>query len=81
MITTDDNEMRTIVDIPPSQIHALAAICQFEHVSRAEAIRRAITCYVEQNESAEHHAAFGTWDNEREDSVTLQQKLRAEWAT
>ena len=36
--------MRTLVDIPERQITALANICANQRLSRAEAIRQAITC-------------------------------------
>lgn len=41
--------MRTLVDIPDSQLEELAAISSAGQISRAEVIRRAISAYLEQH--------------------------------
>lgn len=70
--------MRTLVDIPDSQIEDLAAVCAAKRLSRAEVIRQAITLYVEKNKpSAE--IAFGSWKNRGVDGLAYQEGLRSEW--
>jgi metal-responsive CopG/Arc/MetJ family transcriptional regulator len=70
--------MRTLVDIPESQITALANICANQRLSRAEAIRQAITLYIEQNKPARDDA-FGLWGKEPRDGMTYQEQVRSEW--
>jgi len=40
-----DNIMRTIIDLPEQDIQDLDGICAREHISRAEAVRRAVSGY------------------------------------
>lgn len=71
--------MRTIVDIPDAELAPLNALCQSLHISRAEAVRRAIRGFVVQSKFAETaDAAFGLWAKGG-DSVDYQNKLRDEW--
>ena len=42
MMTCYDDVVRTIIDLPDDQLRKLSDYCQREHVSRAEAIRRAV---------------------------------------
>jgi hypothetical protein len=70
--------MRTLVDIPERQITALANICANQRLSRAEAIRQAITLYIEQNKPARDDA-FGLWGKEPRDGMTYQEQVRSEW--
>ena len=41
--------MRALVDIPDRQIDDLTVICETKKLSRAEAIRQAISAYIEKN--------------------------------
>jgi metal-responsive CopG/Arc/MetJ family transcriptional regulator len=73
--------MRTIVDIPDSQIEILNQLSKKKKTSRAEIIRLALAGYI-----AEHNKtkkgfkhAFGIWQDRKIDSVTYQQNLRDEW--
>jgi len=70
--------MRTIVDIPEQNIQALDAICGREHISRAEAVRRAVADYLTRNKS-EGDAAFGIWKGRGQDGLTYEDALRDEW--
>ena len=70
--------MRTLVDIPERQITELANICANQRLSRAEAIRQAITLYIEQNKPARDDA-FGLWGKEPRDGMTYQEQVRSEW--
>jgi hypothetical protein len=70
--------MRTIIDIPDEQLAPLTQLCQQEDISRAEAIRQALTLYLEQRVGAVE-SAFGLWKDRGLDGVTHQRTLRAEW--
>lgn len=70
--------MRTLVDIPDRQIKDLMAICEAEKVSRAEAIRQAISLYLK-NKKPEEVDAFGIWKDKNIDGLTYQEQMRSEW--
>jgi hypothetical protein len=71
--------MRTLVDIPTSELEALNALSKSEGISRAESIRRAIKAYVEFNRPLAKHEGFGLWKDYDIDGDEYQQKIRAEW--
>lgn len=71
--------MRTIVDIPDQNIAALDALCGREHISRAEAVRRAVADYLARHRD-ESDAAFGLWKGRGRDGLSYQDALRDEWA-
>jgi hypothetical protein len=71
--------MRTLVDIPESELEALNALSKSEGISRAESIRRAISAYVELNRPPAKHAGLGLWKDYDIDGDEYQQKIRAEW--
>ena len=77
MMTT----MRTIIELPDDQIEALASLCRSEGISRAEAIRRAISGYVGQRRHATVAAAFGLWRDRPIDGLEFERELRDEWAS
>lgn len=70
--------MRTLVDIPESQIQAIQALTERSKLSRAEIIRRAIAAYLERHQ-APGDEAFGLWQVQAEDGVAYQERVRAEW--
>jgi len=81
--------MRTLVDIPDQQLNELRAICAVRQLSRAEAVRQAISTFIEQNRSC-RKAAFGLWKDQEvylpgeaeplpNDGLAYQEKLRSEW--
>jgi hypothetical protein len=70
--------VRTLVDIPDSQIHDLSALCQAEKLSRAEAIRQAIALYLEKKKPVTVDA-FGLWQHRQIDGLTYQEQVRSEW--
>ena len=47
--------------------------------SRAEALRQALRLWLQQQRPS-HSEVFGLWRDRPEDSVELQQALRAEWS-
>lgn len=57
-------EMRTIIDISGKQLETLTAISRRKGLSRAAAIRQAISDYLSANEPALVEA-FGLWGKER----------------
>lgn len=71
--------MRTIIDLPDSQIEALRLLEERNHVSRAELVRQAVAEYVVKRTQA--HDAFGAWKSRKTkvDGVAYQQQLRDEW--
>jgi metal-responsive CopG/Arc/MetJ family transcriptional regulator len=71
--------MRTLIDIPDTQIEALATLSARENQSRAALIREAIAEYLARHRQADTQAAFGLWGAEAEDGVAYQDRLRAEW--
>ncbi|HEY5793271.1 MAG TPA: CopG family transcriptional regulator [Chthoniobacterales bacterium] len=75
----DDVIMRTIVDLPDEQVKALAAFCRAEGISRAEAVRRALTRLVDDQKGAQKEDSFGAWKERRFDSRRYVEELRREW--
>jgi len=73
--------MRTLIEIPETQITALKSVCEAQGLSRAEAIRRAIAIYLDQHLPKEVNG-FGLWknsDSQTEDGLRYQKRLREEW--
>jgi ribbon-helix-helix CopG family protein len=71
--------MRTIIDLPAAHLEALDALCQHEHISRAEAVRRAVDQYVRQQRAGDAGRAFGLWRRRGVDGLTYEKRLRREW--
>ena len=72
--------MRTIVDLPDSQIEALKRMSASAQASRAELVRRAIDEYLARHLPALDDGAFGLWKNHKTDGVTYQERARDEWS-
>ena len=82
--SSHDDEMRTIVDLPETQIKALDSYRKREGISRAEAVRRAVEAFVptrgKNGTDFANHPAFGSSKRYRkEDSVKTVRRLREEW--
>jgi hypothetical protein len=73
-----EENMRTLIDIPDKQIKDLTAICEMEKLSRAEAIRQAISLYLKSKKTTEIDA-FGLWKKRKQDGLAYQEQVRAEW--
>lgn len=73
--------MRTIIDIPDTQIKILDQLSKKKKISRAQIVRQALTNYIaDDNESKKsYEAAFGIWKDKKLDSLVYQAKLRDEW--
>jgi len=73
--------MRTIIDIPDSQIKILDQLSQRKKISRTQIVRQALTNYItDYTESKKgYESAFGIWKDKQLDSLVYQSKLRDEW--
>jgi hypothetical protein len=79
MMTSYDDDMRTIVDLPEDQVRALAEVSRREKISRAEAVRRAVSEYTQRHGSGDVEAAFGLWRGRRSSGLAYERRLRREW--
>lgn len=79
MMTSYDDETRTIIDLPADQLEALETLCRREGISRAEAIRQAVAGHLRTARASGPDAAFGLWRGRRADGLTQQRRLRREW--
>jgi hypothetical protein len=72
--------MRTIVDIPEAQLNDLAQLSREEHISRAEAVRRAVAQYLGARKAAgAGNDAFGLWKDRKTDGLKHEDRVRREW--
>jgi len=71
--------MRTIIDLPEQDIHALDGHCSREHISRAEAVRRAVSGYLKKHQG-DGDAAFGLWQGRQKEGLSYQDDMRDEWS-
>ncbi len=71
--------MRTIIDIPPFILSEIDALAKKEKISRAEAVRRAMTEYLEKRPRSRPDAAFGIWKSRKIDPLAYEDTLRGEW--
>jgi metal-responsive CopG/Arc/MetJ family transcriptional regulator len=71
--------MRTLVDIPDSQVKELARLSKADKRSRASLIRDAIAAYIEKRTPRKEVPGFGLWKDYPVDGVEYQRKLRSEW--
>jgi predicted transcriptional regulator len=71
--------MRTLIDLPDTQIQALAALCERVRQPRAAVIREAVAEYLERRAMKSADAAYGLWGAEAVDGLAYQRQARAEW--
>lgn len=71
--------MRTIIDLPSEQVAALSVFCNNLGISRAEAVRRALSKMLEEADDSHFQKAFGAWKHRQIDSVDYVNRLREEW--
>jgi metal-responsive CopG/Arc/MetJ family transcriptional regulator len=71
--------MRTIVEIPDEQLGELSRFCDEQNISRAEAVRRAVSQLIKDNSPKRKDVGFGIWRERRLDSRKFVEKLRSEW--
>jgi Ribbon-helix-helix protein, copG family len=78
VICIEPSTMRTLIDIPDSQLADLALLCDSRQQSRAEVVRQAISAFIAAQSRPNAAQAFGSW-GAGEDGVAYQQRLRGEW--
>ncbi len=71
--------MKVLVEIPNDMASKLAHVQARRRLNRSEAIREAISRYVDDETSNSLEAAFGVWKDKLEDGLTYQEQIRAEW--
>ena len=71
--------MRTIVDLPETDRESLDALSRRLGISRAEAVRRAISEYLRTHRPARDGELFGIWRKREEDALAYEDRIRAEW--
>jgi metal-responsive CopG/Arc/MetJ family transcriptional regulator len=72
--------MRTLIDLPDSQIQALAALGDQVKQPRAALIREAVAEYLLKHRTQKSiDEAFGLWGSGGVDGLEYQDKARAEW--
>ncbi len=79
MMMYDDVIMRTIVDLTEEQLKSLAALCAAKGISRAEAVRRAVTRLLAEEQRPDRARAFGAWKRQASDGAGAVRRLRDEW--
>jgi len=79
-MTSYDDAMRTIVELPEMQLEALSDLCRRDGISRAEAVRRAVAEMLARERVASPDQAFGLWRAKPVDGVAYQRQLRKEWS-
>lgn len=76
MTSSDDGHVvRTIVDLPEGERDQLDALCFQRGISRAQALREALTLWLER-ERPRHREVFGLWSDRELDGVALQRRIR-----
>lgn len=71
--------MRTLIELPEKLARDIDSLADREHISRAEAVRRAVAEYVEKHAAPRKTAAFGIWKSRRIDPLSYEDSLRGEW--
>ena len=71
--------MRTLVDLPETDVRALDDIGQKRGASRAKIIRQAVSEYLARSGEGDMEAAFGLWRDQAVDGLDYQRKAREEW--
>jgi hypothetical protein len=73
------SSVRTIVDLPQEQIGALARLCEAQQISRAEAVRRAVSRLLEESAAGRKDVGFGLGKRKRVSSRRFVGKMWSEW--
>lgn len=70
--------MRTLVDLPETELKELTDLSRARGTSRAELIRQAVSGFLAENRPALKQS-FGLWKQRGEDALAYQDRLRNEW--
>jgi predicted transcriptional regulator len=71
--------MRTLIDLPDTQIQALAALCDRVKQPRAAVIRAAVDDYLARHKPPALQSAYGRWGAATTDGLAYQHEIRSEW--
>ncbi len=71
--------MRTLVDIPESDLRELSELGRRQGQSRAALIREAVGTYLVIRRQTRTTDAFGLWGRKGPDGLAHQRQLRGEW--
>jgi len=69
---------RTIIDIPDEQLREIDRVCRALKISRAEAVRRGATAFLERNQTVEENG-YGLWRESSVDAKGLLENIRTKW--
>ncbi len=81
LMPSHDVVMRTIIEIPEQDLHQLKELCSREHISRAEAIRRAVRDLLRRHRRPDGDEAFALWRDRAQDALSYEDGLRDEWSS
>jgi len=70
--------MRTLVDLPETDLKQLNELGRARKTSRTQLIRLAVTGFLTQNRPGVEDS-FGLWKGRGVDGVAYQERMRAEW--
>jgi metal-responsive CopG/Arc/MetJ family transcriptional regulator len=70
--------MRTLVDLPETDLKQLNELSRTRKTSRTQLIRLAVTGFLTQNRAGVEDS-FGLWKDRGEDGVAYQERMRGEW--
>lgn len=71
--------MRTIIDIPDTQVRDLNTLAARAKQPRAALVREAIAEYLARHRPSAREDAFGLWGTDAPDGLAYQARIRAEW--
>ncbi|MEJ7760645.1 MAG: ribbon-helix-helix protein, CopG family [Gemmatimonadaceae bacterium] len=71
--------MRTIIEIPEHILSRLDEEAERHAISRAEAVRWALTEYLARRTTPRTDAAFGVWKSKPVDPLAHEDSIRNEW--
>ena len=69
--------MRMTISLPDEQAERLKALCRNEGISRAEAVRRAVDRYLEDQRRRDE--VFGMWRGRATEGSAYERAIREEW--
>ena len=71
--------MRTIIELPDTDVIDLDRLSRSRQRSRASLIRDAVVDYLASQRRTETTDAFGLWADRAEDGLAYQDRVRSEW--
>lgn len=71
--------MRTIIELSAEQVRGLSGYCEQKGISRAQAIREAVTELLKERGASERQRAFGLWQGKKIKSREWIDAIRGEW--